>query len=547
MRCWLEWLHSSPTMDAGPGRGLARKQARTRTTVACRRCKSRKQKCDGKTPCSNCANSCYDGCAYDLSPTLTRSHEQYARARRRVSDLERVLSRLGEVNEAGETNVGSLGSASSSESNENGIDIVAPPSLPAVPSSPQQRRPSTIAVEGQRPQQFDDVLRHLSLQATGGYVDPSSTVTLGGMLHAVATSKSNDDHVATPCFLKQNLTPKSLYLLAQSADRSIISLSGIPDVIANRMLEKGYFNYIATLWPLMQPKVLTSLHQRRATLDDRFEIAALHLIYAAAGRFLETTGETGSFRSERHYQAATNLLPEILTGHGSIQVVQILLLLAIYSLRAPRGPGAWTFVGMAMRMCIELGLHRKTKNPLALKAEDEELRRRVFWSCYCLDRQVSIILGRPLAVSDRDIDQSLPSTADEQYSRDSTECFVHICRLRTIESQIQQAVYRVDQPLHTNTMWVEVQSFLDQLQTWRSEIPSYHENSSSSSTNNYDSYVSDCLSCIDGQQLIIGQLIYYHQAVRFLMHPFITSACPTDDYMSTAVDACGGKLCHLPT
>jgi hypothetical protein len=50
-----------------------------------------------------------------------------------------------------------------------------------------------------------------------------------------------------------------------------------------------------------------------------------------------------------------------------------------------------------------MGFHRRTprkRRPLM----ETEMRKRVFWSCYCLDRQVSIILGRPFAISDRDID-----------------------------------------------------------------------------------------------------------------------------------------------
>jgi hypothetical protein len=50
----------------------------------------------------------------------------------------------------------------------------------------------------------------------------------------------------------------------------------------------------------------------------------------------------------------------------------------------------------------DLGLHRKSqkrRSPL-----EYEMCKRVFWTCYCLDRQVSIILGRPFAIADRDID-----------------------------------------------------------------------------------------------------------------------------------------------
>jgi hypothetical protein len=73
--------------------------------------------------------------------------------------------------------------------------------------------------------------------------------------------------------------------------------------------------------------------------------------------------------------------------------VQILLLLALYCLRGAKNPGAWTLAGLAVRQCIELGLHRKTAGDEVTM--EKELKARIFWSCYYLDRGVSVALGRP--------------------------------------------------------------------------------------------------------------------------------------------------------
>jgi hypothetical protein len=127
---------------------------------------------------------------------------------------------------------------------------------------------------------------------------------------------------------------------------------------------------------------------------------------------LETTGEAGPFFPEMHYNAALTHLNEILQFHDTRSIIT-LLLLAIYCLRAPGGPGAWTYIGLAMRICIDLGLHRRTRKK-RLDVETE-MRKRIFWTCYFLDRQVSIVLGRPFAISDHDIDlpvsrwESLPT------------------------------------------------------------------------------------------------------------------------------------------
>jgi len=82
--------------------------------------------------------------------------------------------------------------------------------------------------------------------------------------------------------------------------------------------------------------------------------------------------------------------------------MQVLLLLALYCLRGVKNPGAWTLAGLAVRQCIELGLHRKASgNEVTM---EKELKAPIFWSCYYLDRGVSVALGRPPAISDGDID-----------------------------------------------------------------------------------------------------------------------------------------------
>jgi hypothetical protein len=166
-----------------------------------------------------------------------------------------------------------------------------------------------------------------------------------------------------------------------------------------------------------------------------------------------------------------------------------------------------TYIGLAMRTCIDLGLHRRTPSRCN-SVLDVEMQKRIFWTCYSLDRQISIILGRPFAISDRDVDaevgyscefltamtnwvEKLPLDVNEsvQDSRifeaalqdsqlvsdqapavsTSLSCFLHICRLRRIESQIQQSIYRVDEP--SRAVEAEVESFIQQLEDWKEKIP----------------------------------------------------------------------------
>jgi hypothetical protein len=51
----------------------------------------------------------------------------------------------------------------------------------------------------------------------------------------------------------------------------------------------------------------------------------------------------------------------------------------------------------------------------------------------------------------------------------SLTAFLHILRLRRIESSIQQTIYRVDQS--TNVTDAEIEFYLDQLEHWKKLIP----------------------------------------------------------------------------
>jgi hypothetical protein len=87
----------------------------------------------------------------------------------------------------------------------------------------------------------------------------------------------------------------------------------------------------------------------------------------------------------------------------SLLTTQNHLLLAMYALFNPRSDtNIWFINYLLMASCIDLGLHRDVglrrdglQKEFLLK---DEMRKRVFWSCYCLDRNVGTALGRPLGI-----------------------------------------------------------------------------------------------------------------------------------------------------
>jgi len=70
---------------------------------------------------------------------------------------------------------------------------------------------------------------------------------------------------------------------------------------------------------------------------------------------------------------------------------------------------AWRTIGIAARIALEMGLHRKES--LESSFNDPHARHwalRLFWCIYVLDRRWSFGTGMPFALQDSDIDPKLP-------------------------------------------------------------------------------------------------------------------------------------------
>ncbi|KAJ1332966.1 transcriptional regulatory protein GAL4 [Microdochium nivale] len=97
---------------------------------------------------------------------------------------------------------------------------------------------------------------------------------------------------------------------------------------------------------------------------------------------------------------------------SNLSAVQDLLLIARFGIYHHIGTSIWEIVRLCMRMCIEQGLHIKASLNDVRPLEDQ-IRRRVFWCTYLMDRYSSSTLSRPYAISDCDIEVPLVIDADD--------------------------------------------------------------------------------------------------------------------------------------
>lgn len=112
-----------------------------------------------------------------------------------------------------------------------------------------------------------------------------------------------------------------------------------------------------------------------------------------------------------HATAMVHLEAFLSQSKGGLEELQAVLLLAGYALLRPVSPGLWYIVGVAVRLAVDLGLHYEDAEAIAAKSAKKdgkkgkrqwsrELRRRLWWCVYSLDRLVSTCVGRPFGISD---------------------------------------------------------------------------------------------------------------------------------------------------
>lgn len=92
------------------------------------------------------------------------------------------------------------------------------------------------------------------------------------------------------------------------------------------------------------------------------------------------------------YRFACRLIPDLITV-ASVETVQAFLLMGVYTLPIDTAGLAYVYYGLAIKMAIQNGMHRKLPEG-NLPPEIAEVRNRLWWSAYSLERYgISMEIG----------------------------------------------------------------------------------------------------------------------------------------------------------
>lgn len=131
------------------------------------------------------------------------------------------------------------------------------------------------------------------------------------------------------------------------------------------------------------------------------------------------------------HEAMSNLW-ELQNEASSIALLQAafsiqLFLTSILHLNAASRVG-----GFVTRMTFHLGLHRCPTRYSCFTSEDVMMRRRIFWSIYCLERYLNQALGVPLSIRDDDFDVCYPQAERHSAGREDASLDAEDSRLRLL-------------------------------------------------------------------------------------------------------------------
>ncbi|KAF5677235.1 thiamine repressible regulatory protein [Fusarium heterosporum] len=120
------------------------------------------------------------------------------------------------------------------------------------------------------------------------------------------------------------------------------------------------------------------------------------------------------------YRRAANLIPDIISM-DSIESVQAFLLFGIYVLPFDPAGLSCTYFGIAIKIATQSKIHQSSAEDVSLR--EVELRKRVWWTAYALERRICILHGRPVSISRLDIDANLPIDLEELQPKERINTF----------------------------------------------------------------------------------------------------------------------------
>jgi hypothetical protein len=267
-------------------------------------------------------------------------------------------------------------------------------------------------------------------------------------------------------------------LSAPQAAKPDADCPGLPERIVAEKLIDCYFEYANPQMPALSKVEFMELFYRTYSGDDRSPrtLYFLHIVFAiGAGITFDDRASANSDLSARSVKRrrVSSRQCQPLDYHASaikclelslescddrfckLQELQAVILLAHFALLQPVAPGPAHLTEVAVRTAVNMDLYCEDETDAGFTDESrnhrlathqdraQDLRRRLWWCAYSLDRMITPYIGRPFSISDQVVTAEFPSMMDEHIPRGeprSKHITHHYFKLRQLQSEIHEVL-----------------------------------------------------------------------------------------------------------
>ncbi|KAL4970649.1 putative C6 transcription factor [Aspergillus stella-maris] len=218
------------------------------------------------------------------------------------------------------------------------------------------------------------------------------------------------------------------------------------DIPDSSLLVDAFFHHVYRAYPFIdEERVRRALAVRAPDYWDT-DSMILYIIMAIGYTSLQRSGKAPPSITTGFDIPYADIMQRCIMDE-SIDSIQILVLLALYSLFDPHGPSTWSIVGIITRQAMAQGLTRPTTGE-DLPPKTVELRRRLFWSIFGLDRMIAVSVGAPPGLTSDEMDVPFPAIMVEEFASEKRaehasmlQVSRHVIELRQLESKIMATVH----------------------------------------------------------------------------------------------------------
>lgn len=353
-------------------------------TQACDRCRRRKSRCDKISPTCGSCRKVGAACKY------------VDRAKDRQEMVERLQRRLKQAEANNSSLAARLAHSELMASPQTSIGRASEPSADADVGQCAEEEDT----ERDRGDEVMEEVSFLSRRAGGEhhFLGSASGIPFANLVSTTVevTSRSPQNESQRRAS-RSNGGPSAPTSSALPFDASFLP----PERVA-RDLHRAYFENDHLSYPFLHQRTafdaLNSAYSNHQSLEqDVFAGFAFDMILAIATASVHKFNLESLPNAEGYQLRAAQRLNEVLQK-GNIQALQAILLLGQYRMInsiQDTSSSMWHIVGIASRMCLELGLHREqvyraprgnTESLSSHQLVANEVRRRCFWCVVAMDR-----------------------------------------------------------------------------------------------------------------------------------------------------------------